>query len=301
MQACGRAVDRGLPVCAPQRAANHQRCQAIRAIAVGSRSEEKGPFPPHAEGTVDSGHPTTGAEKNKFLSPAEILKSYGMSSVPEKPSVVCVLSSQEVWSSQEAPAPVAQAEASSSTGTAVQFVDVARCVMVRVLTNGDRVTSPLEQGSEGFACARFGDEVVQTEVPNLVLRGPVLKRPAAFRPGAGCGVDLAPPLPVPEVEVDQQDKLDESSEAGAGCAPLAVVPETVRRYTKLWYKNHKYWGIRQKFHAKKQIFSIPARELRQGKETMGRIADLAIERLEGGESEESVKAWARAEAAKHLG
>ena len=218
---------------------------------------------------------------------------------------MCVLSSQEVWSSQEVPAPVAQAEASSSssTGTAVQFVDVARCVMVRVLTNGDRVTSPLEQGSEGFACARFGDSVVQTEVPNLVLRGPVLKRPAASRPGAGGGVDLAPALPVanPEVEVGQEDKLDESSEARAGCAPLAVAPETVRRYSKLWYKNCKYWGIRQKFHAKKQIFSIPARELSQGKEIMGRIADLAIERLEGGESEESVKAWARAEAAKHLG
>ena len=266
--------------------------------------KRKAPSPLTRKEKSTEATPPPPTKKSKLLSPAEILKSYGMSSVPENPPAVCVLSSQEVWSSQDAPAPVAQEEASSSsTGTAVQFVDVARCVMVRVLTNGDRVTNPLEEGSEGFACARFGDEVVQTEVPKLVLRGPMLKRPAASRPGAGGGNLLVPPLPAanPEGEVGQEDKLDESLEAGAGCAPLAVVPAMVRRYSKLWYKHNESWGIRQKFHAKTQIFSIPARGLREGKEIMGRIADLAIERLEGGESEEATKAWARAEAAKHLG
>jgi len=261
------------------------------------------------------------AKQCRFDSPSEILKSYGLN-VDTNPAPLTIMSSQEVCSSQEtvnetprasigqeAPPPLpADAAASSSSGGrllgyAVQFVDASRRAMVRVLFSGERLAAPLEAGPNATAVARFGAEVVPTEVPNLALVGPIVKRPARHEPKT-----VEPPVPDADAAAGAAEEGDEAAEGGdakgepasvdaegpAGVPPLAAP----RKYCKMWYKNSHNWGIRQCFLGKKQIFSLSGVPGDEGKEQMGAVADAAIARLQGGASEHEVKEWARGEVAK---
>ena len=66
---------------------------------------------------------------------------------------------------------------------------------------------------------------------------------------------------------------------------------TPHGYGKMWYKNSHAYGIRQRFLAKKQVFTVACWTWKQS--DLEKIADEAISKLERGEGEEVVKAWVK--------
>lgn len=237
----------------------------------------------------------------------EILRLYGVtpSKAPPAPAALCptsmdILSSQEVLSSQEAVAIEDDEAASSGPRSAsaadpagaplVCWIDYARMTAVRVV-DGEQEAADLFPGENGFALARFGAELVETEVSNLLLD---------LSKGVGAGerskparriVQKSPGAPPP------------SPPAGSLPGPAPTTPEVVpasnaeqRRYSKMWYKNSAMFGIRQKHGAKRQIFAIGGQRSHRSKDQLAAIADEAIRRMvELGDAEEAAKAWARAE------
>ena len=59
------------------------------------------------------------------------------------------------------------------------------------------------------------------------------------------------------------------------------------------YNNTGAWAVRQKFLAKKQVFQLVAHNLSTGEPEA--IVDQALGKLSAGESEDAVKAWAKAQ------
>lgn len=248
------------------------------------------------------------------MSPHEILRFYGAQNfelsspgmqtrsptVPKPMEVHEVLSSQDILSSQE----VAPASLKLS------WIDqTAPMRMVRAFTDGSRVETPLEPGESGFAVARVGGETIETEVPNILLQlsqSGVLKRPA----GAG---GAAPKKRSSVAEAVEPTPAAHDADGAAGSArgePIAAVHvgegqvaagssggvELGRSYLKMWYKNSVAYGVRQKFGQRRQIFAVGGKSSKKTQEELGAIADEAILKLGAGESEDSVKAWARSAA-----
>ncbi len=67
------------------------------------------------------------------------------------------------------------------------------------------------------------------------------------------------------------------------------------QYCMLYYKSANSFGLRQKFLAKKQIFSVGGKKYPTCKART--IATEALRKLNAGEGEEDVKGWAKAEQA----
>jgi len=128
-----------------------------------------------------------------------------------------VLSSQEQSSSAAGPSLVC------SSSTEAEFVQYQTPTeVVRLYQGGEKIVSKLSQGDNGFAVAKFGSEVVQTELPNLLLL-PLMKKPAAAmkRPAAapaGSGEE-AKDAQEDEEEEEPQEEEDEVSD---------VLPESDR-------------------------------------------------------------------------
>ena len=61
---------------------------------------------------------------------------------------------------------------------AAEWVDPSSkpMVMVRKFADGEEKRSVLEKGEGGFCIAKFGDEIVETEVPCLLLEPPLVVR-----------------------------------------------------------------------------------------------------------------------------
>jgi hypothetical protein len=101
---------------------------------------------------------------------------YGLASVPKLAGEIEILSSQEPYGSaagnSSAPA------SGSSNATYVQYNTPSE--VVRLYTDGRKEISKLSPGDNGFLVGKFGSEVVETELPNLLL-SPVMKKPAAAR------------------------------------------------------------------------------------------------------------------------
>jgi hypothetical protein len=98
-------------------------------------------------------------------------KLYGLP-VCGKAAVTEILSSQE----DSASAAVSGVGPADTGCTFVQYSTPTG--MVRLYNTGLKVEGKMVPGPSGFAIAKFGDEVVQTEVPNLLLTLPVTKKPA---------------------------------------------------------------------------------------------------------------------------
>ena len=53
--------------------------------------------------------------------------------------------------------------------------------MIRLHKDGSKEASKLQEGKNGFAIAVFGDEIVATEIPNLLVTLAIRKKPAAAK------------------------------------------------------------------------------------------------------------------------
>jgi len=199
----------------------------------------------------------------------------------------------------------------------VDWVDSSRLVMVRI-SAGVKMESPLVAGSGGFCIAQFGSETIQTEVPNLMLKPIVLKKPAArkARTTADCSEENEDEgsekegegsekenegnkkeVADDEEKGEEEEKEMEEEEHGKGdeeddeevCPPekrARVEQEDVtgpvkRKYYKMWYKRGGSWGVRRGFGDKAQIFAVGGKKARGvSKETMGTIVDMVIQKME---------------------
>ena len=180
----------------------------------------------------------------------------------------------------------------------------AHCIFVerrRLHSDMQIERATMVEGVSGFAVAQFGEEdPIETELPNLLLKSavaPVRKRPAlAVRDERPHGHPHGAAEPRAAV-------AGEGHPHGEG-EPLAAAPASsldgpaLRRYQKMWYKHRHAFGIRQQFHAQKQIFQFRGKT-EAVKPALEAIADEVIAKMERGElSEEAGKEWAQTRASE---
>ena len=84
-------------------------------------------------------------------------------------------------------------------------------------------------------------------------------------------------------------KRPESSSPPATDA--ATPAKELQQYGLMWYKNTTRFGVRQRFFAKKQIFTVAHPGNDWPKDRLEKIANEAIKKLNAGEGESKVKEW----------
>jgi hypothetical protein len=105
----------------------------------------------------------------------QLRASYGLTSQPSE-LIMDIQSSQE--------------EIASLPAASAGFIEyMTPTSMVRLHKDGRKESGKLVPGKNGFAVAVFGKETVNTEVPNLLVTLPIIKRPASKRPASA----LVPP------------------------------------------------------------------------------------------------------------
>lgn len=250
---------------------------------------------------------------------SEIYALYGCAAPPVPPpqpraEPVNVLSSQEVLSSQDTQDPLDEMDVGRTSGSPPKgagsplctFVDHAKMCCVRVSSAG-REEAVLTEGEDGFAQAVFGSEVVQTEVPNILVAlankqsdpqviGRRLNRKTRSSQSAGLtgnGGGVVPSAGVPPGLASGSDAIVPALTADTTASACPAEPH--RRYLKMWYKLSHMFGIRQKFGGKKQVFAIGGKMCGLTMQELSGIADEAIQKLHAGSSEEAAKTWARSE------
>lgn len=128
---------------------------------------------------------------------------YGLGPPKAEVGHIEVLSSQEQNSSAAGPSLV------SSSSTQAEFVQYETPTeVVRLYQGGEKIVSKLSQGDNGFAVAKFGSEVVQTELPNLLLL-PLMKKPAAAMKRPAAAPAAAPAGSGEEAQEAQEDEEEE--------------------------------------------------------------------------------------------
>ena len=86
---------------------------------------------------------------------------------------------EEIMSSQELQCKKSSLNAAQPAANQfIEFLDMKSCKLVRKYAD-KLIEANMKPGDSGYALAWFGDECVQTEMPNLMLEPPVCKRPAA--------------------------------------------------------------------------------------------------------------------------
>ena len=134
----------------------------------------------------------------------------------------------------------------------------------RSYSSGKEESSPLEVGPEGFATACFGEEVVVTSVPNLVLeakvKGMSAKSCVLKKPSAG-----------PAASVEHEP------------SPL---------YCLLYYKKPNCVGVREKTGPKRQLLSFGGMKCTLNREQLFVIGAQVIDMLVKGTPPADCKVWA---------
>jgi len=126
----------------------------------------------------------------------KLRKLYGLPAAKSKADAVLeILSSQEEGVKSSAALPAQFVQYSTPTG------------FVRLLNNGQKQEAEMLEGPSGFAIAKFGNELVQTEVPNLLLsEAKVMKKPATLKkPAAASVVEIASDT----FEGEEEEELEE--------------------------------------------------------------------------------------------
>ena len=119
------------------------------------------------------------------MSAADLLKMYNLEPLPQ---IVEVDSASEISEESDQMKEPADNAAGSAEGQGLQFWDSSKLCMVRS-KEGKKVYAKMSEGEGGFLLAQFEGDAnpVQTEVPNLVLRGAGMvpeKRPGAAKKAA---------------------------------------------------------------------------------------------------------------------
>lgn len=218
---------------------------------------------------------------------------------------VCILSSQETSCT---PSPTVGKSGQQPASKCVQYVDPLAKALVRVADGKVIATAKMLPGPDGFARGVFPGETEEhcTDMPNLYLLPPVMKKPAAAvrkKPAA------LQPAPSEEEAVDEdlpedlhtdpghQEQEDGLSPEEANLLQSSGRPKPELKYQKMYYKASGAWAVRQGFCAKKQLFQI--KNSNKTKEELEKIVDAALIKLSEGMLEEAVKTWAR-DAAQEL-
>ena len=215
----------------------------------------------------------------------------------------------------------------AATGQVTIYLDSSRRALVRVI-DGQMQVAEMFTGPAGFAMGRFPGEIVEysSELPNLLLgitqakkqpkKLKVLKKPAAkAKSKAKAKAKSKSKARAQAQEQDEEEEEEEEEEekqpddedlpatqeypeeqeAEEEEPPLALaIVETavVRAYGKMWYKNTKSYGIRQKFLANKQIFTVRSKDGSMKQNALTAVADAALYRLNTSQlSEQAVKTW----------
>ncbi|CAE8584887.1 unnamed protein product [Polarella glacialis] len=214
----------------------------------------------------------------------------------------------------------------TATGQVTIYLDSSRRALVRVI-DGQMHVAEMFTGPAGFAMGRFPGEIVEysSEMPNLLLgitqakkqpkKLKVLKKPAAkAKSKAKAKAKSKSKARAQAQEQDEEEEEEEEEEekqpddedlpatqeypeeqeAEEEEPPLALaIVETavVRAYGKMWHKNTKSYGIRQKFLANKQIFTVRSKDGSMKQNALMAVADAALYRLNT--SQLSEQQWIR--------
>ena len=68
---------------------------------------------------------------------------------------------------------------------------------------------------------------------------------------------------------------------------MAASPSVARKYLKMWYKSGNAWGIRRKFLDKGQAFQIGGKKVKLSKDTLEKIANHIIHKMENNDLSEA--------------
>ena len=125
---------------------------------------------------------------------------------------------------------VAPVSASTSdaqpTSSSVPYVDPSKMVMIKNIPDGSCEEAKLEVGPNGFATASFGGVIVESEMPNLLLRAASL---VAARPAT-----------------NGFQQTTAAKESGAGdCVSSASKWETAPKYTLMFYARDNKAALRR--------------------------------------------------------
>ncbi|CAE8585900.1 unnamed protein product, partial [Polarella glacialis] len=207
--------------------------------------------------------PSSSSLDGIMVSPGRILASYGLKAtsshaVTESREILEIYSSQEAHCSQceppALPAPKLAAAISrpAATGQVTIYLDSSRRALVRVI-DGQMQVAAMFTGPAGFAMGRFPGEIVE----------------------------YSSEMPNLLLGITQAKKQ-----------PKKLKTAVVRAYGKMWYKNTKSYGIRQKFLANKQIFTVRSKDGSMKQNALMAVADAALYRLNTSQlSEQAVKTW----------
>jgi hypothetical protein len=202
-----------------------------------------------------------------------------------------------------------QGGSSSSKPLAVvlEHFDPSQKAVVRVLSNGQQICSDsVRPGQYGFLEAVFGSEIVQTEIPALMLAEPaavmkaVMKKPAAApkRPAAQASAAEKPTKKAKHEDADQEllellEDMADTKAPGLPSAPVGVVGNLGMAYSNPYrYKDGRY-AIRRKFGNKAEIIAGKGKSMSE--DAVKALLCKAVEKLTAGEQEAIVKAWFKSE------
>ena len=127
----------------------------------------------------------------------------------------------------------------------------------------------LEIGPEGLALGRFGEEIVATEVPNLLLK-PILGGVKLYKRPASNKLFTKPAI---------RDR------ATAASSP------TTRRFGLEYYKDRNVFGIRERIGKQRTVGNVGGKASSKTKDQLQDIATKAIEKFADEEQEVDVCAW----------
>ena len=158
------------------------------------------------------------------------------------------------------------AEPRAEEGGRVFTVDLPTLTCTMYQDRAAPETASLFAGPNNLLQAKFGTVVHTTELSNLMLMaGPPAKK--------------------------KKNEVVKKPAAGAAKRPAAAVEdeEENKDYSILYYKNNNSAGVRQKFGAKKQVFSFGGLACKKTKEQLSDIAKIVRKDLVGGASADHCK------------
>jgi hypothetical protein len=166
-----------------------------------------------AKTTSHASLPSTSSSSHAILPVAKHPMAWSDAEDDEWPEYVASDAVEEILSSQE----VNRATSSKATDASEQpytvVLNFKECKYMR--RYADKVVeATMKPGDSGFAVAVFGDEIIQTEMPNLLLEPPVCKRPASKAPKKRPAAMIAQDQASSHDDGDKDPELhDESSDA----------------------------------------------------------------------------------------
>lgn len=248
----------------------------------------------------------------KRLSKADAAKALGMSgqiaSSPVKASqTFSIYSSEAAESGAETPVKTEDQKSNDQeipcVASATYWVDSFQNTLCRKFPGQGVQVATMSIGENGFGIANFEalggapGESRQTEIPNLMIaavksdkKNLPKKRPAAAMKKPAASSDVPPP--VASGSSSEGEAAIDNMEPGSA---VANQPNVEQNYTVMFYKASGAYAVRETRLGKRQLFQISSKK--KSKSQLLKIITQAKQKLLAGEDSQSVKDWAKSEAA----